>query len=250
MAARDFEVICRTFADAGYRFGALVIDAELFVPQSRPRLFIVGVRGDAAIPTDLIATSPAAPFQPRALTRAADGLPPDAKDSMVWWRLTLPRVRTRGLGDLLDDEAADGDADALLTLMSPRHRRKVEAAGATGRRIVGAVYRRTRRDASGAKLQRAEVRFDGLAGCLRTPAGGSSRQTLLVVEGDRVRARLISARETARLMGLDDGYILPSGYTDAYHLTGDGVVAPVVRHLAEHLFEPLIRDPAFEREVA
>ena len=37
------------------------------------------------------------------------------------------------------------------------------------------------------KGQRAEVRFDGISGCLRTPAGGSSRQTILVVEGDSIR---------------------------------------------------------------
>jgi DNA (cytosine-5)-methyltransferase 1 len=55
-----------------------------------------------------------------------------------------------------------------------------------------------------------------------------------------VRSRLISARETARLMGLDGDYKLPKNYNEAYHLTGDGVAVPVVRHLAEQLFEPLI----------
>ena len=49
--------------------------------------------------------------------------------------------------------------------------------------MVGAVYRRTRPDENGIKRQRAEVRFDDVAGCLRTPAGGSSRQIILVVEG-------------------------------------------------------------------
>ena len=55
-----------------------------------------------------------------------------------------------------------------------------------------------------------------------------------------MRSRLISARETARLMGLDESYKLPKNYNEAYHLTGDGVAAPVVRHLAEHVFEPLV----------
>jgi DNA (cytosine-5)-methyltransferase 1 len=106
--------------------------------------------------------------------------------------------------------------------------------------MVGGVYRRTRVDEAGAKVQRAEVRFDDVAGCLRTPSGGSSRQVILVVEGRRIRSRLISARETARLMGLKDSYVLPRQYSDAYHLTGDGVATPVVRHLAEHIFEPLV----------
>ena len=62
----------------------------------------------------------------------------------------------------------------------------------------------------------------------------------MVVEGEKVRSRLITARETARLMGLPDRYQLPKNYNDAYHLTGDGVAVPVVRHLAAKIFEPII----------
>lgn len=90
-------------------------------------------------------------------------------------------------------------------------------------------------------MQRAEVRFDGLAGCLRTPAGGSSRQMLLIVEGEKVRSRLLTAREGARLMGLPDDYPMPASESRALHLVGDGVVAPVVGWLSTHLLEPLAR---------
>jgi DNA (cytosine-5)-methyltransferase 1 len=134
--------------------------------------------------------------------------------------------------------------------MSPTNLAKVEAARRAGRRMVGGVYRRTRLNHNGAKTQRAEVRFDGVSGCLRTPAGGSSRQLIMVVEGERVRTRLISARETARLMGLPDAYRLPGTYNEAYHLTGDGVVADVVRHLARHIFEPILGAAAPLRNVA
>jgi DNA (cytosine-5)-methyltransferase 1 len=64
------------------------------------------------------------------------------------------------------------------------------------------------------------------------------------VDGEKVRSRLLSARETARLMGLSDAYRLPRSYTDAYHVTGDGVVVPVVAHLARGLFEPLLEGRA------
>ena len=84
------------------------------------------------------------------------------------------------------------------------------------------------------------MRFDGTAGCLRTPAGGSSRQTLLLVEGESIRSRLLSPREAARLMGLPDSYALPANYNEAYHLAGDGVAVPVVRFLAAQLLEPLL----------
>jgi DNA (cytosine-5)-methyltransferase 1 len=124
-------------------------------------------------------------------------------------------------------------------MMSAVNLAKVEEAKRAGGRMVGTLYRRSRCE-NGAKVQRAEARFDDIAGCLRTPAGGSSRQFLLVVEKGRVRSRLISARETARLMGLPDDYALPERYNEAYHLTGDGVVVPVVRHIAAHLIEPLL----------
>ena len=65
-----------------------------------------------------------------------------------------------------------------------------------------------------------------------------------------MRSRLISARETARLMGLDDSYELPQNYNEAYHLTGDGVVVPVVRHLAHHLVEQILGGPASAKEAA
>ena len=58
----------------------------------------------------------------------------------------------------------------------------------------------------------------------------------MVVEGKVVRTRLLSTREAARLMGLPDSYKLLQNYNEAYHLLGDGVVAPVVRWLGERLF--------------
>lgn len=124
--------------------------------------------------------------------------------------------------------------------MSSVNQAKVTAAKKAGRRMVGGIYKRTELDENGRKVQRAEVRFDDIAGCLRTPAGGSSRQLILVVQGNTVKSRLISSRETARLMGLPDEYKLPENYNEAYHLTGDGVVVPVVRHLAQQIFEPIL----------
>ena len=84
-------------------------------------------------------------------------------------------------------------------------------------------------------MQRAEIRFDQIAGCLRTPIGGSSRQTIVVVDGRKIRSRLLSPREAARLMGVPDDYPLPSKYNEAYHLFGDGLAVPVVRWLSKHL---------------
>jgi len=125
-------------------------------------------------------------------------------------------------------------------MMSDVNLAKVDVAKKTGRHMVGAIYKRTRKDENGIKVQRAEIRFDDVAGCLRTPAGGSSRQLIMVFDGEKVESRLISSRETARLMGLPDEYELPENYNEAYHLTGDGVVVPVVSHIEKNLFAPLM----------
>ena len=253
---RDFEAMCRTFAEAGYRCGVLVINADLFVPQSRPRLFVVGVGEGVEIAPDLLTPGPLEPFHTPALRRAVAALPDPVRAGLLWWNLPTPERRVATFAELIEDAPDDvewhsqAETKRLLDLMSPVNAAKVEAARQAGRRRVGGVYRRTRIDAAGVRAQRAEVRFDDVAGCLRTPGGGSSRQILLVVDGPRVRSRLISARETARLMGLPDDYRLPRRYSDAYHLTGDGVVVPVVRHLARHLFEPLIAAGAAERRAA
>ncbi|KQW67036.1 cytosine methyltransferase [Phenylobacterium sp. Root77] len=253
-SGKDFEAICRTFKAAGYRAGALVINADLFVPQSRPRLFVVGVRDDLDIDPQLLTPEPIAPFHTRALCRAIDNLPIEVREHMVWWNLPSPERRTSTFAEVIEENPESvgwhnqAETKKLLDMMSPVNLAKVDAARRAGRRVVGGVYRRTRLDEAGRKVQRAEVRFDDVAGCLRTPAGGSSRQVILVVDGLRVRSRLISSRETARLMGLDDNYRLPRNYNEAYHLTGDGVAAPVVRYLAKHIFEPVLGEAADQCE--
>lgn len=253
---RDFVAICEALAEQGYRFGAMIVDAALFVPQSRPRLFIIAARADLPLPPALLADEASPRWRTRALAAAQERLPAHLRERWLWWRLPAPPARKLDLADLVDD-APEGVAwhspsttRALIAMMSPINRTKVEEAKSAGRRMVGALYRRTRYGADGAKIQRAEARFDDLAGCLRTPAGGSSRQTLLVVEAGRLRSRLISARETARLMGLPEHYVLPQTYADAYHLTGDGVVVGAVRHLAAHIFEPALAHMRAARRAA
>ena len=241
----DFRAIVEAYNDLGYRVGAVVIDAALFLPQSRPRLFVVGLR-DGHGPGLRAAPGPSGAWHPQGLRRAFGRLPASARDKWIWWDLMAPPARRLCLRDVLEDEPEDvrwhtpHETNRLLGMMSPRNRDKVRQAQASGELCAGSLYKRTRKDASGRRLQRAEVRFDGVAGCLRTPTGGSSRQFLVLVEGARIRSRLISARETARLMGLPDDYVLPKNYNEGYHLTGDGVVVPAVRHLAQQTLEPVL----------
>lgn len=242
---RDFEAIVQAFADIKYDVGAVVIDAELFVPQSRPRLFFVGVPSRAAAkPFALL--SDTSTIQPTvALKRAWANLPEHLQARWIWWSIPLPPKRKKKLANIVDrvprgvEWHTQEETDELLAMMSPINKKKVEKARLSKVPVVGAMYRRTRPNGKSG-IQRVEVRFDGIAGCLRTPAGGSSRQLLLFVEGGSTRSRLMTARETAKLMGLKTDYKLPARYNDAYHLTGDGVVVDVISHLSQHVLLPAV----------
>ena len=243
---RDFAALADALAGAGYRFGALVINADRFAPHSRPRVFVVAVGQDEAIADHLMAQEAPLAWAPAALKRAHAGLSEAARRLWVWWAPPEPPARRPRLADVVEADPVGvswrsaTQTEYLLSLMSDVNRAKVAAAQRANGRSVGTVYRRTRPDENGVKRQRAEVRFDDVAGCLRTPAGGSSRQTILVVEGGQVRSRLLSPREAARLMGLSDDYTLPARYNDAYRVCGDGVCAPVVRFLAAEILEPVL----------
>jgi DNA (cytosine-5)-methyltransferase 1 len=239
-AGADFSALAHALDDLGYRVGALEVDAALFTPQSRPRLFVIAAR---RAPASLVAAGPSQPFHTQALRNAVARLPDGLRRRWVWWRLDAPARRNTRLADLLDDNASIAwnsaeQTERLVSQMSALQRARLDALRESGRREVGAVFRRIRIE-HGRRVQRAEARFDGLAGCLRTPAGGSSRQLLLFVDGDALRSRLLSPREAARLMGAPEDYPLPASQTAALHLVGDAVCVPVVRWLSQHLLAPL-----------
>ncbi|WP_192255587.1 DNA cytosine methyltransferase [Mesorhizobium caraganae] len=243
---KDFAAIGAALTSAGYRFGAVVIDAVHFLPQSRPRLFIVAVRADAPVPMGFEAGNPEGPWHSAALVEAQRNLSRRSRENWIWWRLPSPPFRNLSFIDILEENPVGVEWHSpeqtrkLLGMMSPVNAAKVREAMKANRRMVGAIYKRTRPNGEGRKIQRAEIRFDDIAGCLRTPAGGSSRQSIMVVDGRSIGSRLLSPREAARLMGLPEDYQLPRNYNEAYHLAGDGVAVPVVKFLASSLLEPLL----------
>ena len=186
---------------------------------------------------------PFSPWTPPRLREACGRLPRELRDRWVWWRLPVPEARRPLLAALLELKDPPRDApwhspeetQRLLQLMPPLHQRRVREAQRFGRPVVGTMYRRMRDGA-----QRAEIRMDGLAGCLRASRGGSSRLILVIIEGESIRSRRLSVREAARLMGIPDGFRLPLR-ADAYGAVGDGVAVPVVRWLSEQLLLPLAR---------
>lgn len=243
---KDFHAICKALKKEDYKFGAVVIDAADFIPQSRPRLFIIGVQNNLDLHEYLQRDSRDTKFHTEALYKAYSNLNKGTKNNWIWWNIPYPPPRNLKLIDIIEENPTSvtwhttEETNRLIELMGPVHLAKLHKAQEENRLIVGTIYRRTRKDSDGTKNQRAEIRFDDIAGCLRTPTGGSSRQIIMVVEGESVRSRLLSAREAARLMGLPDQYQLPQNYNDSYHLLGDGVAVPVVNHIAKYILEPIL----------
>lgn len=246
LQGQDFVSLCNALESLDLQFGALVIDAAKFLPQSRPRIFVVAVDRSLDV-LKYSSPEPASAWTTPSLMDAYDRLPAQLLGLWRWWNLPVPGARLEQVEAIIEDDPqgvswhSEAETARLIDMMSATNRAKLDAALQSDRREVGFLYRRTRNG-----HQRAEVRFDGVAGCLRTPTGGSSRQTLIIVEDGKVRSRLLSPREAARLMGISDTFELPASYNEAYHAMGDGVAVPVVRWLGGHLLAPLARRAASE----
>ncbi|MCB0088785.1 MAG: DNA cytosine methyltransferase [Caldilineaceae bacterium] len=242
---KDFQVLLESLIELGYAVGPLVINAMHFIPQSRPRLFLIAIKRDLDLPTSLYRPGPDNLWHINALRKAYHNLPAHQKNAWIWWNLPKPEPLTSSLLGLIEEYPesvswhSKEETNRLLDLMTPAHLNKVKQVQASGKKTVGTIYRRVRKDKNGRKAQRAEIRFDQISGCLRTGSGGSSRQFIMLVEGAKIRSRLLSTREAARLMGLPDSYKLPEKYNDAYHLLGDGLVVPVISWLEKQLLYPL-----------
>ncbi len=218
----DYRHLHQALVGRGYAVGAVLINAARFVPQSRPRVFVIGTKGP--IPHGLAGSGPVWAHTP-ALRRLGSSI-----DGFIWWNLPEPARRAADLEDVIEPQAPY-DKDEVAALIPDRHLRKFAESG----RAYATGYRRTRDG-----RQVLEIRCDGVAGCLRTPAGGSSRQYLVHRGEDGLHARLLTTREVARLMGAPDSFKLPGTYNDGYFAMGDAVAVPVAKFLSDHLLVRLV----------
>jgi DNA (cytosine-5)-methyltransferase 1 len=234
----DFEAALLALNRLGYTVDAFILDAVNFVPQSRRRLFVVGAldpRGPVSVAEEIESA-----VRPKALIDFI------RKHPDIGWRLRpLPEPPDSALKleSILEDLPEDAPqwwsrerAEYLLDQMSPLHR-------ATAKRMIrsrlwsyGAVFRRIRKGKS-----MAELRTDGIAGCLRTPKGGSAKQILFKAGKGKYAARYLTPRECARLMGADDFKIsVPDN--QALFGFGDAVCVPVIEWIAKYYLNPLVNE--------
>lgn len=241
------------------------VSAEHFTPQSRPRLFVLGVRDDLAskvmtLPEDEI-------WWPR-FAKSNLGIRPrrvhetmlksrqvkdqaslfellDKKnEDLHWGIIDFPELphRTETFADIVDWLAdswwSAERTERALSEMAPLHRRRIQEMSERGSRQVATAYRRRR---NGATVY--EVRSDGVAGCLRTARGGSSTQIVIIVEGEDVRMRWMTPREYARLQGSAYPETLDAFRSAALRTAfGDAVCVPAVRWIAKHAFGSLLSE--------
>jgi DNA (cytosine-5)-methyltransferase 1 len=245
----DFVRAVTTLAELGYWVDTVVLDAKIFVPQSRPRVFVVGFH-ESLQSSRIIRQGQRAMFSDAWQTAIDDAgalRPPVLRKLMAetnlptgWATLSLrpPKQAKYELASVIDtgddqdwwDKAAN---DKHYAMLSDLHLAEVERRRKAGGLHVGTVYRRCRNDE-----MRAEVRFDNLAGCLRTPRGGSARQIVMVIDDGRVRFRWMSPREYARLQGAPD-FVLAENTIQSLFGFGDGVCVPVIRWIDENILTPV-----------
>ena len=209
----------------GFRCGAIFLNSEIFLPQSRPRVFVIAVREDVCIPSNIVGEGPSWLHNKAAASLGMD------LEGWIWWKTDKPSKPPVTIESILDYDAPF-DKDDVLRLLPQRIMDKLNSYDY----VVATGYRRTRNG-----HQQLELRFDGIAGCLRTPAGGSSKQYVVIRRNGENHARLLTVREAARLMGAPDSYSLPGSYNEGYFAMGDAVVLPVVKFIGERFLLPLTK---------
>lgn len=214
---KNYRVLHMALVERGYDCGAILLNASYFVPQSRPRVFIIAVRHGCTIPPELIGDKPCW-LHNKATTELGNSL-----SGWIWWNTEKPQRRHETLKDIVEKNAPF-DKDHVLKLIPAHHQAKLREQTV----VYATGYRRTRHGE-----QQLELRFDGIAGCLRTPEGGSSKQYLVIKKGEEIHARLLTVREAARLMGAPDSFSLPGSYNDGYKAMGDAVAMPVAQFIGE-----------------
>ncbi|MDI6725900.1 MAG: DNA (cytosine-5-)-methyltransferase [Smithellaceae bacterium] len=239
---RDFQSALLALNRLGYAVDPMIIDAARFVPQSRVRLFVVGCLRNGHGMWEVQATPSfyESDIRPRQLAEFILCHP-----EIVWNIRDVPLLppNAPALPDVLEDlpETSpfwwnDERRDYLISQMSERHSEQLKKMMEGRKWTYGTVFRRIRKGRS-----MAELRSDSVAGCLRTPRGGSARQILIQAGFEQVKVRFITPRECARLMGADD-FVIKADFNKALFGFGDAVCVPVVSWIAKHYLNPLVEE--------
>lgn len=248
---KDVVDTVRILSDLGYVIDIIELDAVLFTPQSRPRVFLIAVIEAIASKVmkikniDNVFDTWWQKFDEQPKLRSGKLKKIIASNEDLNWGLfdiPLPEPRKLILDDILEHDIPDDSKlwwsddrkNQLFSQMNPSHQAKLKAMIDNQIYSYGTVFRRMR-----AGLSMAEFRTDGIAGCLRTPRGGSSKQILIRAGYSDWEVRLLTPREYARLQGVRDSFILPDNVTKGYFAMGDAVCVPAIEYLSKYALCPI-----------
>jgi DNA (cytosine-5)-methyltransferase 1 len=242
----DIRKILLSLNQLGYSCDVLVVNAVYFLPQSRPRVFIIGLKTSKFVrETEIQANNNNVAFQhpcrPLAVQKVID-----ANSDLFWNFLNLLPLPTRktDLADFVETNEHqawfnDSELTREFSYIRDNSKYRLEKAQQialiTGKTVYLAAYRRMRKG----KVC-LEIRDDGIAGCLRTGAGGSSRQILLVVSPNLIKMRYMTAREYGRLQGVEDSFWIPENQSIGRHAFGDAVAVPAIAWIGHEIKRHLV----------
>jgi DNA (cytosine-5)-methyltransferase 1 len=238
---KDFRLTIQALNQLGYACDVVTIDAAHFVPQSRPRVFVIAIQKKCGNQTICLFSKRDSSLKTKALEKVViENL------DLNWHFIEIPPLpdKTKIDLDIVVESLSDQDARWWSVDEVTRHLEMMSAINLNYLQELKdlsfysycPMYRRVR-----AGIQRAELRKDGIAGCLRTARGGSSRQMLVKVGRGIVKMRLMTPREYARLQGVPEHYPIPSQINQALTGFGDAVCVPVIVWIANNILNPLAR---------
>ena len=238
----DLAEAIRALNGLEYTCDLVMVDARWFVPQSRPRVFVVASLAPVDGATDW-QTSPLRPPWTRKFIEEHPSLkmrtaqlpdPPTHPGHLVYFVEHYPSHHPIWW----DGARLEGFLSSLSSVQAERLESMRDAEYVT----FATAYRRTRR---GKAVW--EIRKDDIAGCLRTGSGGSSRQALVEASQGEVRVRWMTAREYARLQGAPDVHFGGVTEAQARFALGDAVCVPAVAWLLRN-YLPLLRSEPIPEE--
>ncbi len=246
----DIAQTVHTINALGYVVDVIELDAAYFTPQSRPRVFLFGLQQEYADSLMCLKNEPSNGMHwwqffaknPQLRTERIKKVI-RANPNLQWGLFNIPPPPTRNttLADVLETDLPaysslwwdEQRKNHLYEQMFERHQTILHGMQQAAAYSYGTIFRRMRDG-----LSRAELRTDGVAGCLRTPRGGSSKQILIRAGFGRWDVRLLTPREYARLQGVRDSFVLPENQNQGYFAMADAVCVPAIEFIAKHVLTP------------
>ena len=230
----DLEQALLALNELGYAVDAFILNAMHWAPQSRARLFIVAKLNNGLV---------CQPFATKSEIRPESLIQFINTHQNIWWdiqKLPSPPKPCKHLHDMLEDLPDDNPqwwnkdrSNYFMNQLSAKHLVLAKLMIGGRKFTYATAFRRVRNGKS-----MAELRTDGIAGCLRTPRGGSGRQILFKAGRGKYQVRLLTARECARLQGVPDSYVINVPLNQALFGFGDAVCVPAIEWIAKHYLTP------------